>query len=65
MSETRLRKTQETTANIQLENYNIERVPTGSANGGMLLYIKKVINYKLRPYLIIYKKGNWNLFLLK
>ena len=46
ISETRLKKTQETIKNIQLENYNIEHVPTESANGGVLLYIKKSINYK-------------------
>ena len=46
ISETRLKKTQETITNIQLENYNIEHVPTESANGGVLLYIKKSINYK-------------------
>ena len=33
--------------------------------GGVLLYIKKAINYELRPDLMIYKKGNWSLFLLK
>ena len=68
ISETRLKKTQETTKNIQLENYNIEHVPTESANGGVLLYIKKAIHYKLRPDLMISKKGackNWSLFLLK
>ena len=54
--ETRLKKTQEATINIQLENYNVEHVPTESANGGVLLYIKKPIDYKLRPDLIIYKK---------
>ena len=56
ISETRLKKTQETTANIHLKNYNIEHVPTESSNGGVLLYIKKAINYKLRPDLMIYKK---------
>ena len=57
ISETRLKKTQETTTNIHLKNYNIEHVPTESSNGGVLLYIIKVINYKLRPAdLIIYKK---------
>ena len=56
ISETRLKKTQETTTNIQLENYYIENVPTESANRGVLLYIKKAINYKLRPDLMIYKK---------
>ena len=56
ISEARLKKTQETTTNIQLENFNIEHVPTESANGGVLLYIRKAINYKLRPDLMIYKK---------
>ena len=56
ISETRLKKTQETTTNIQLENYNIEHVATEPANGGVLLYIKKAINNKLRPDLMIYKK---------
>ena len=41
--ETRLKKTQETTANIQLENHNIEHVPIESGNGEVLLYIKKAI----------------------
>ena len=56
ISETRLKKTQETTKNIHPKNYNIEQVPTESSNGGVLLYIKKAINYKLRPDLMIYKK---------
>ena len=41
---------------MQLENYNIEHVPTESANGGVSLYIKKAINCKLRPDLMIYEK---------
>ena len=65
ISETRLKKTQETTTNIHLKNCNTEHVPTESSNGGVLLYIKKAINYKIRPDLMIYKKGNWSLFLLK
>ena len=56
ISETRLEKTQKTTINIHLKNYNIEHVPTESSDGGVLLYIKKAINYKLRPDLMIYKK---------
>ena len=56
ISETRLAKTQETATNIHLKNYNIEHVPTESSNGGVVLYIKKAINYKLRPDLMIYKK---------
>ena len=56
ISETRLKKTRETTANIQLENFNVEHVPIESTNGGVLLYIRKTINYKLRPDLMIYEK---------
>ena len=56
ISETRFKKTRETTTNIQLENFNTEHVPTESPNGGVLLYIRKAINYKLRPDLMIYKK---------
>ena len=48
--------TQEATTNIQLENDNIEHVPTESANGRVLLYIKQAINDKLRPDSLIYKK---------
>ena len=62
ISEARLKKTQETTTNIQLENYNIQHVPTESANGGVLLYIKKTINYKLIPDLTIYKKRELECF---
>ena len=56
ISEARLTKTQELTTNIQMENFNIEYVPTESANGGVFLYIRKAINYKLRLDLMIYKK---------
>ena len=41
ISEIRLKKTQETTTNILLENYNIEHVPTESANGGCYCISKK------------------------
>ena len=65
ISETRLRKLRKAISNIQFENYNIEHVPTESVNRGVLLYIKKALNYKLRPEVVIYKKRNWSLFLLK
>ena len=35
-------------------------MPTKSANGGALLYVKNGINYKLRPDLNINKAKNWN-----
>ena len=41
ISETRLKKTQETTTNIQSENFNIEHVPTESANGGSVAIYQK------------------------
>ena len=44
ISETRLKETQETTTNIELENFNIDYVPAESLNGGVLPYIKKAIN---------------------
>ena len=54
-SETRLKKTQQTTTNVQLKNIQLSMyIPF------MLMYIKKAINYKLRPDLMIYKKGNWS-----
>ena len=56
ISEARLNKTQEITPYIQLKNYNIEHVPIESAKGGVLQYIQKAINYKLRRDLMIYKK---------
>ena len=39
-----------------MENFDDEHVPAESANGEVLLYIRKAINYKLRPDLMIYKK---------
>ena len=65
MTETRFKKTQETSTNIQLENFNIKHVPTESANRGVLLHIRKAINCKLRPDLMIYEKRELELFLLK
>ena len=66
ISETRLKKTQEITTNIQMENCNIEYVSTESPNGEVLLYIKKAINYnKLRPDLMIYKKRELESFFIK
>ena len=46
ISENRRQKTQETTTNFQL----------GEQMGGVLLYIRKAINYKPRSDLMIYKK---------
>ena len=49
-------KFQVAATNIWLENYNIKNVPTELAYGGVLLYIKKATNCRLRPELMISKK---------
>ena len=49
ISESRLKTDTSTTINIQLPGFNIELMPTKSANSSALLYIKDTINYKLRP----------------
>ena len=49
ISESRLKTDISTTTKIQLPGFNIEHIPTKSANGGALLYIKDTISYKLRP----------------
>ena len=49
ISESRLKTDTSTTTNIQLPGFNIELMPTKSANSSALLYIKDTINYKLRP----------------
>ena len=56
ISESRLKSNISTTTNIQLPGFNIEHMPTKSANGGALLYIKDTINYKLRPDLNVEKE---------
>ena len=49
ISESRLKTDISTTTNIQLPGFNIEHMPTKSGNGGALLNIRDIINYKLRP----------------
>ena len=56
ISESRLGIDISTTTNIQLPGFNIEHIPTKSANGSALLYIKDTINYKLRPDLNVEKE---------
>ena len=41
---------------MQLPRFNIEHMLTKSADGGALLYIKDIINYKLRPDLNVEKE---------
>ena len=56
ISKSRLKHDISTTTSMQLPGFNIEHMPTKSANGGALLYIKDTINYKLRPDLNVEKE---------
>ena len=56
ISESRLKTDISTTTNIQLPGFNIEHMPTKSANSSALLYIRDTINYKLRPDLNVEKE---------
>lgn len=46
-------------------NCNNEHIPTKSANKEVSLYIKKAVNYKLRPGLIMYKKSELKLVFIE
>ena len=48
ISETRLKLNRNSLNSISMSGYDIEHTPTESSNGGILLYIKQEINYKLR-----------------
>ena len=56
ISESRLKTDISTTTNIQLPGFNIEHMPSKSAKGGALLYLRDTINYKLRPDLNVEKE---------
>ena len=56
ISESRLKTDISTTTNIQLPGFNIEHMPSKSANGGALLYLRDTINYELRPDLNVEKE---------
>ena len=55
ISESRIKQNENPFDNISLQNYNIEHCTIEAANGGVLLYIKDDIIYKLRKDLKIYK----------
>ena len=55
ITESRLNQANPPSTNAILPGFNYEHMPTKSANGGALLYIKNAINYKLRPDLNIDK----------
>ena len=55
ISESRIKQNKNPIDNINLQNYNIEHCTTEATNGGVLLYIKDNIIYKLRKDLKICK----------
>ena len=52
-------------SNLNLNNYFYEFTLTETSAGGTLLYIANHLSYKCCYDLNIYKKINWNVFLLK
>ena len=60
ITEYRLKEVNAPATNIILPGSTYEHMPTKSANGGTLLYIKNSINYKLRPDLNIDKDKELN-----
>ena len=63
ISESRLKTDIWTTTNIQLPGFNIEHMPTKSANDGALLYIRDTINNRLRPDLNVEKGARESIFI--
>ena len=55
ISESRIKPNKKSTHNINLQNYNIKHCTAEAANGGVLLYIKDNIMYKLRNDLKRYR----------
>ena len=55
ISESRIKRNKNPTDKINFQNYNIEHCTTAVINGGVLLYIRENIIYKLRKDLKIYK----------
>jgi len=55
LSESRIKKGQLPTTNIQIPGYTFEHVPTESSAGGTLIYVSNDIQFKLRKDLNIYK----------
>ena len=65
ISESRLKTDISATTNMQLPRFNIEHMLTKSADGGALLYIKDIINYKLRPDLNVEKEKELELIFIE
>ena len=53
-SESRITKSNLSTSNIRIPDYNIEQTPTESSAGGLLIYIFEKRSYKNRSDLQIY-----------
>ena len=54
ISESRITKSNLSTSNIRIPDYNIEQTPTESSAGGLLIYIFEKRSYKNRSDLQIY-----------
>ena len=56
ITESRLKKNQQSKINIEINNYTIKECPTEATKGGALLYVKNGISFRDRNDLKIYKK---------
>ena len=57
MTELHIKKDSSSPVNLHLDNYSVEQTPRETSAGGTLLYINKIISYKLRNDLKLYHPG--------
>ena len=57
IKESRIKKDSSSPVNLHLDNYSVEQTPRETSAGGTLLYINKIISYKLRNDLKLYHPG--------
>ena len=57
VTESRIKKDWSSPVNLRLDNYSVEQTPRETSAGGTLLYINKIISYKLRNDLKLYHSG--------
>ena len=57
VTESRIKKDSSSPVNLHLDNYSVEQTPRETSAGGTLLYINKIISYKLRNDLKLYHPG--------
>ena len=57
MTELHIKKDSSSPVNLHLDNYSVEQTPRETSAGGTLLYINKIISYKLRNDLKLYHSG--------